>query len=128
MQYVNAGVWLLLESCFFGVQRLRYRKFNRRNTNVPLSDLNDIQKRFDDFLTLAPVLDLREFLSGWFLGIDSASIAEDNVSEFLSYAYWYAARSSLIYMPHIDHASGLQHGGPCYGSACAQVVSTHHPE
>jgi hypothetical protein len=77
-----------LELSFFGVQRLRYRKFNRRNTNVPRVLKKDIEQRFDDFLTLAPVLDLREFLSGWFLGISSEHILEENLNEFLSYAYW----------------------------------------
>lgn len=55
---------------------------------MPRAHLNDIQQRFNDFLTLAPVLDLRDFLSGWFLGIDADVIAEDNLSDFLAYAYW----------------------------------------
>lgn len=67
----HAGFWILLELSFFGIQRLRYRKFNRPNRNVPRTHLNDIKQRFDDFLTLSSVLNLREFLSGWFLGIAS---------------------------------------------------------
>jgi hypothetical protein len=90
---VFAGLWLLLEVLFFGVQRLRYHKFNRRNTNVP--SIQDIEERFQHFLTLAPVLDIREFLSGWFLSIDVEHIREGNVSDFIAYAYWYDHMRSL---------------------------------
>lgn len=85
-----AGVWVCLEILFFALQRLRYHRFNRVNRNRP--DAQDIEQRFQNFLTLSPILDIRDFISGWFLNIPFDQIRAENVSDFIAYAYWYAPR------------------------------------
>lgn len=79
---------MCLEVLFFAVQRLRYHRFNRVNRNRP--DAQDIEQRFQNFLTLSPILDIRDFISGWFLNIPFDQIKSENVSDFIAYAYWCA--------------------------------------
>eukprot|EP00892_Ulva_mutabilis_P009709 jgi/Ulvmu1/710/UM010_0082.1 len=91
--YAVLGIWVSLEILFFAVQRLRYHRFNRVNRNRP--DAKDIEQRFQNFLTLSPILDIRDFISGWFLNIPFDQIRAENVSDFIAYAYWYRPRHEL---------------------------------
>jgi hypothetical protein len=85
------GGWALVEVAFFAVQRLRYHRLNQVNQSRPSAE--DIDQRFQHFLTLAhgPVLDIRDFISGWFLNIDFAQIRIGNLADFIAYSYWCAS-------------------------------------
>ena len=81
-------MWCLVEVIFFAVQRLRYHRLNKVNEARPSAA--DVDERFHQFLTLASVLDIRDFISGWFLNIPFSEIRAGNVADFIAYAYWCA--------------------------------------
>lgn len=86
--YRLAGVWSCVEILFFALQRWRYHRLNRVNERRP--SISDIDARFAQFLTLKDVVDIREFISGWFLQIPFSEIRRLNVADFIAYAYWCA--------------------------------------
>jgi hypothetical protein len=87
-----AGAWILIEAIFWIVQRLRYHKLNDVNRPLPT---DDVRQRIRQFHTLASVIDMREFLSGWFSNVPFEMLRRDNVLDFVAYGFWYA---SLVHM------------------------------
>jgi hypothetical protein len=104
---VATGAWVLVEIAFFAIQRLRYHRLNRVNEKRPSAQ--DIDERFHNFLTLAPVLDIQDFISGWFLHIPISEIRVGNVADFIAYAYWCAPRgeSLAVSFPICDGIGGV---------------------
>jgi hypothetical protein len=98
-----------VEVLFYGLQRLRYHRLNKVNLARP-STL-DVDERFRNFLTLSPVLDIRDFISGWFLNIPFSEIRAGNVADFIAYAYWYPSPDLLpcprLHMRHVHPSKPL---------------------
>ncbi|NJR41908.1 MAG: hypothetical protein HC767_03880 [Akkermansiaceae bacterium] len=61
-----AAVWFAIEGLFWICQTFRYHKLNSMAQNPPT---DDVQVRIEQFLTLRGILDIREFLSGWFMNV-----------------------------------------------------------
>lgn len=49
---------------------------------------DDVQIRIEQFLTLAGVLDMKEFLSGWFMNVPYELLTRDDVLSFVAYGFW----------------------------------------
>lgn len=64
-------------------------RFTRVNTvvEVPL-DLERIRRIKQRFLTLATVMRMDEFLSGWFQGVPAEQIKRRNVEDFVAYGFY----------------------------------------
>ena len=60
----HAGVYAIAEVAFFARQQLCYQAANGVR---PVAPDSDVEKRVAQFKTLAGIVDLRDFLSGWFM-------------------------------------------------------------
>ena len=61
-----AAIWFAIEGLFWVYKTYRYHKLNSMAQYPPT---DDVQVRIEQFLTLAGVLDIKEFLSGWFMSV-----------------------------------------------------------
>jgi hypothetical protein len=80
-----AGTWAAAETAFFLTRRRSYNKLNVLNPKCPEGD---VQERVAQFMSLKGIIDLEDFLSGWFMDAPFQDLRRENVLDFIAYGFW----------------------------------------
>eukprot|EP00892_Ulva_mutabilis_P006768 jgi/Ulvmu1/4463/UM002_0188.1 len=86
------AVWLPFEGLFHVHRIYVFHKLNV--TNHPLPE-DDVQARLVQFKTLVGVIDMKEFLSGWFMNAPFDLLRRNEVLDFIAYGFWYRDRAQM---------------------------------
>lgn len=71
----------------------RYEKLNAPiQTNFTLAYVKAVQDRF---LSLSGVIEIQDFLRGWFNGADPTTIREGNLEDFVAYGFYTRTMEAL---------------------------------
>jgi hypothetical protein len=60
---------------------------------------DSVQSRVAQIYSLCEGLDIKQFLSGWFKGVQFEDLRRDNVKEFFAYGVWWVPDKWLRLMP-----------------------------
>jgi hypothetical protein len=82
-----AGTWAAAETVFFLTRRRTYNKLNVLNPKRPVGDIHVLVRQF---MSLKGVINLEEFLSGWFMDAPFQDLRRENVLDFIAYGFWCA--------------------------------------
>jgi hypothetical protein len=104
-QIVCSALWIAIEGLFWVFQTFRYHKLNCAVQNPPT---DDVQGRIEQFCTLAGVLDMKEFLSGWFMNVPFELLTREHVLVRLLQSASPLVQESSSFL---DCMNCAQHGG-----------------
>ncbi|PRW60464.1 expressed protein isoform A [Chlorella sorokiniana] len=82
-----AAGYLAAEGLFYLVGRLRHRLLSRLPTAEDAPDPSRVAVHYERFLELRDVFCVKEFLRGWFLGVEPEAVLRGNVEEFVAYGF-----------------------------------------
>ena len=86
-------VYITFEIFFYILETIRYYRVNCSD-NVAVNERR-MREAMDNFKSLKHVLDIEEFLQGWFMGTPSNEIYRDNMVEFIAYGFYSKSPSQL---------------------------------
>ena len=87
------SVYITFELLFYILETIRYYRISCSD-NVAVNE-ERMREAMENFKSLKHVLDIEEFLQGWFMGTPSNEIYRDNMVEFIAYGF-YSKRPSQL--------------------------------
>lgn len=78
--------YILLEIVFYLFEGLRFARICR-SQNVATNSTR-MQQAMEQFSSLTDIINIKEFLEGWFLGSKISDIHEGNMEEFIAYGFY----------------------------------------
>eukprot|EP00475_Leptophrys_vorax_P041145 TRINITY_DN77526_c0_g1_i1.p1 TRINITY_DN77526_c0_g1~~TRINITY_DN77526_c0_g1_i1.p1 ORF type:complete len:825 (+),score=16.65 TRINITY_DN77526_c0_g1_i1:259-2475(+) len=89
------GVWAVMEVVFAVVRYFQLRYISDNPPLIPSPSLESVEALFKRILNLGEVVEVRDFIEGWFHGTPLARLHRGHIKQFIAFGFYYRAFEQL---------------------------------
>lgn len=106
------AIYAIYEFSFYIIEWMRYRNVNASTNTAP--DKTRMKVAMARFTELRDILDIDEFLQGWFCGNKASDIRKGNMIEFIAYGFYCKKMEALTEEEHEQIEEFLVNTAKCW--------------